>query len=226
MNLPAVYRSGRRPVQSAPLTGNLPADAAIAHVIRQVNLLQADVGIYLTPGDSIEAAVNTVVAGETIILLPGEYYMNSSITIGKRCTLLGIGRVRIRLNDSFVNVTATDVWIKGIEFVRDVRSAAAGILHFASTALRCRVDECLFDTPSAYGVYVGSYYTAVCDCKFLNNAAHTLPDADIYYADGVLNGIVAGNSWSTTRTYVLSYQIAMNMSEAANGVAGQIQVRP
>ena len=226
MNLPTVYRSGRRPALAAPLTGDLPTDTAIAHVLRQVNLLYADVGIYLTPTDSIEAAVNTVVAGETIVLLPGEYYLNSSITIGKRCTLIGIGRVRIRLNDAFVNVTGTDVWFKGIEFVRDVRNAAEGALHFASTALRSRVDECLFDTPSAYGVYVGSAYTAICDCKFLNNVAHTLGDADIYYADGVLNGIVAGNSWSTTRTYVLSYQIATNMSEAANGVAGQLQVRP
>lgn len=221
------YRAGRRPVPGAPFTGDARTDEAIRYVLAAVNGLQSEVGIYMTPEHDLEAVVGAVAEGETILLLPGTYYFSGQPTIDKRCTLVGAGRAIIKFHDDWLEVSASDVVLRNLEFQRQDTRANSSSRFVRLTGDRCRVDGCLFDSGASQTVRVDGDYCAVTDCKFLPNSERAAGDADVYYADGATYGIVAGNQWSTTAaTYVLDYKTATNMSEAANGPAAIINVRP
>ena len=200
---------------SPPSTGLVPVDAALQQVVREVVGFQRDHGVMVSPRDNLSGTLALVDEGETVLLLPGEHFFTADLVVSRRVRLVGLGRVRLRFYDAKLSVTGADVSIEGIEFVRDVRSAAAPVVQLSG--VRGHVDRCTFDGPSVYGVRVSGNYCAVRACRFLPHASHAAADADCYWQDGVTYGIVSGNSWSGTRTYVLDYQAAFNMSQAANG---------
>lgn len=211
------------------MTRTPPTDDAVAYVVREVNRLKQEVGIYLTPEDDIGASLGVVQAGETILLLPGEYYLSADLTINKSCTIQGIGRVVIRSLDKQILVTGSDVVLRNLELMRteDPRTTPGATGYVSVSGNRCKVEGCLVSASSTYSIFfaAGAAYGAVVGCKFMPQAVGFAATSDIRFEDTATYGIVGCNMWSTTSVYVLDYLGVSNMTQDVNGPAAIINVR-
>jgi hypothetical protein len=179
-------------------------------------------GVEVSPLDSLAGAVRAAITGEVIRLLPGEYRLPNALTLDKEVTIEAIGRVRITCDGNAFNITGAYVTLRGLHFKQTGTTATETLDIQAS---HCSIEACTFEGAQQNAVLIDADYCRVMMCRFVDDISHGV-FADIYYDDGADYGIAVGNKWSSTRTYVLSYMTGTNLSEAANGPAATIDVRP
>tara|TARA_R100001594_G_scaffold129498_1_gene168129 strand:- start:93 stop:749 length:657 start_codon:yes stop_codon:yes gene_type:complete len=170
----------------------------------------------------------------TVILMPGIYFINSTLEITKPCTIRGVGMVKLICNDTVVNIPAEDangddvsnvhfenIWFKNREDDTASKTTSCVTLN----ANTCSLTNCVFEGTVDRSVIVSGDYCAIRMCRTIKDASHPGSGVDFYFNDGATYGIVHGSMWSQSRTHVLSYRAADNMSQAANGPSAVLNVR-
>lgn len=212
------------PLQPPP-TGSASLDMVLQGLLSDLAAQRRAWGILLRPSDDIRLAVQSCQAGDTIVLLPGVYTPGGAVTVDKRVRIVGVGAL-VQRAGVVMSVTADDAEIIGVQFERTDRVAASPALLLSGAGTIAK--DCTVKTASGIGIQVAATadYASVQGCKFLPSSSHVAGDSDVYWSDGATNGTACGNMWSrTAATFVLDYRAIDNMSEAANGVAGIINVR-
>lgn len=211
------------PLNQPVLSGIVGVDLSIQALSDEVAALVPRRRIGASPERALSGLIKGARAGAVIRLEPGFYEFKSGLDIDTDdITLIADGRVRFRGSGTVVTLTGERCALVGIEIETTSDDPAVAVV-----GSHCSLDRCRLTGPASQGVNVDADYCAIRNCSFMDDATHAgLADNDIYYEDRAAYGIVSGNKWSSTREYVLSYKTGDNMSEAANGPATIIDVRP
>ena len=217
----------------------------VEDINKAFNKFNQSKGPYITPGSAylLQSKINTLAEDDAIVIMPGVYTLNKPLRLTRPIRLIGSGRVVIEF-DKETSAIIVDEWtptnsgnkytphttvIKNICFRPKTWSSFSSlttpVINVRSGANSTQIMECCFTARRDNVVKVATAnQVSVSNCSFHGGTASG--GADIYYEDSALRGIVFGNLWSTTRSHVLSYKTGTNMSEAANGPAAIVQVRP
>jgi hypothetical protein len=210
-------------VQIPPSTTLLPVDSALQFLVAQLGAWRQRAGVVLQPGDDL-SALTACKAGDSVVLLPGQYDVRQTITLPSRIRLFGWGAT-LAGSTLLVNVTGDDVQLVGLQFVRTDRVAAAATAACVSiSGDGAQVANCLFQSASPYGLYVAGNYCGAYLCKSLPDSNRVAGDADLYWADGATNGTCCGTlfSRSPAGAWALDYRAIDGMTQDANGLSPTI----
>ena len=201
-------------------------------------------GPYATPGKAylLQSKINALEPNESITLTPGLYKLNAPLLLTRPIRLIGKGRVVVEFDPKgsaivvaswsgavpSLRFTHQQTVIENICFRPKEWSVSSDLtkpvisLHIGSN--RTQINDCSFTARRNNVIKTAANQTSVSRCVF--HGGTVSGGSDIYYEDTASRGIVFGNLWSTTRSFVLSYKSGTDMSQAANGPSSIIESRP
>ncbi len=177
--------------------------------------------------DVLASAVADCCEGGVIVLLDGDYYLSSTVTVNKSVTLWGYGtNTRFVQADEFngytmLMLTKANTTVKEISF-EDSEKAAGGIHFISTSATSVSLGDCSFiinrnDT----GNLVAPLYTEASRCRVLVVGCNVRKHDDGKYfiqgEDTVVYGVVMGNYCECTDTDG-ELSISINVKNAASAI--------
>ena len=219
---PRLNPYSRPGLSDIPSALDVETNVALDALKDNLDTLQAQWGPMVTPAQNLAAALSCLDDDGILLLLPGTYQIRADLTLTRGCKLVGIGAVTLQLAGSHrISLQGAHCGLADLRVACNDPIAPDVILVAGE---HCRLDRLDVATAGDVGVRIAASHCLATGLRFHEQAA-PVTGSDVYVEDAATYATICATSWSTTRTFALSYKGGSNASEAANGPASIIEVR-